>query len=102
MSFTDSTLSMFPSGAMSALFMAAIMGFAFFLISQHSWSRMSSSHLVGSSGRGTTRSSSFICSSVTFSPASLSWRMSSGLLPCILACLAILENPFLMISLIKH
>ena len=28
--------------------------------------------------------------------------MASGLLPCIFACLAILENPFLMISLIQH
>ena len=60
MSLIASTFWMLPSGAMSALFIAAIMGLDCFLISAQSCRSMSSSHFVGSSGRGTALRASLI------------------------------------------
>ena len=69
MSDISLTLSMFPSGAMSALFIATIIGLPYSLIFCASASMMSSSHLVGSSGGLTSLTAAFTSFSVTLSPA---------------------------------
>ena len=78
--------------------MAMIMGFAIFLISVIRARRESSSHCVGSAGRGAFSRAALICPSVTFSPASLSASTVSGLLPFMRACLAIFPSPSFTIS----
>ena len=98
----DDTASRFFSGAISALFMAMIMGLEIFLISPQSFRSDSSSQAVGSAGRGALSRAALICPSVIFSPLSLSARIVSGLLPFIFACLAIFPRPSLMISLIQQ
>ena len=68
-SATPSTRAMLPSGAMSALFMATIMGLETSRMRVASASMVSSVHLVGSSGGFTSLTAVFTCASVMLRPA---------------------------------